>query len=394
MPSRTDRGPYLTGWAHSQFGRLDEHTLESLITSVAREALDCAGLIPADVDEIVLGHYNAGMTALTFPSSLALELDDTLRFTPATRVENACATGSAALHTALRSVRSGDARVVLVIGAEKMTGIPPSTVGRALLGADYHLAGTLSEVGFTGLFAQVAEAYIDRYGDIRDEMAHVASKNHSNGVANPYAQIRRELDIDFCREISKQNPIVAAPLRRTDCSPISDGAAALVVTTKDLAASAPQSVQIRGYGHANDFLPSPRRDPLAFAAAHRAWNYATDSANVTLSDLDLVELHDCFTIAEILLYEVIGLTEPGQGRRAINDGWVFKDGQLPINPSGGLKSKGHPIGATGVSQHVLAAMQLTDTAGGMQIPGSRLAGVFNMGGLAVANYATILERAT
>jgi acetyl-CoA C-acetyltransferase len=145
-----------------------------------------------------------------------------------------------------------------------------------------------------------------------------------------------------------------------------------------------------GMAQANDHLPWPRRDPLAFAGSVQAWNRALAAARVTRDDLDLVEVHDCFTIAELIMYEVIGLTPRGEGRRAIEEGVVDRDGDLPVNLSGGLKSKGHPVGATGVSQHVMAAMQLTGTAGGMQLPDARIAAVHNMGGLAVANYVSVL----
>ncbi|WP_066887162.1 acetyl-CoA acetyltransferase [Carbonactinospora thermoautotrophica] len=381
----------LAGWGHSRFGKLTDQSLEQLIISVTRQALESAQITAQDVDEIVLGHYNAGLVPLAFPSSLVLQADDDLRFVPATRVENACATGSAAVHQAVRSLLAGTARTVLVVGVEKMTDAPAS-VGRALLGADYDLAGQESGVGFAGLFAEIAKAYFERYGDVSDAMAKIAAKNHRNGMDNPYAHLRRDLGYEFCATVSADNPLVAAPLRRTDCSPVSDGAAALVLTTATAVDAARPRVRLRGIGQANDFLPTSRRDPVAFAGARAAWSRALSSAGVGVDDLDLVELHDCFTIAELLLYEVIGLTEQGKGAQAIEEGWVYRDGKLPVNPSGGLKAKGHPIGATGVSQHVLAAMQLSGTAGDMQIPGAGLAGVFNMGGVGVANYASVLER--
>lgn len=381
----------LVGWSHTPFGRLTDQTLESLVVTVAREALASAGLAAGEIDEVVIGHYNAGLVPLAFPSSLASQADDGLRFAPATRVENACASGSAAVLHAVRAIRAGDARRVLVIGAEKMTQAPADEVGRALLGADYDLAGTGAPAGFAGVFAGIAEAYFARYGDVRDAMARIAAKNHRNGVANPYAHLRQDLGYDFCRTVSARNPLVAGALRRTDCSPVSDGAAAVVVAAADAAPRGP-AVRIRAIAQANDLLPAARRDPIAFDAARLAWQRALDRARVRLSDVDLLEVHDCFTIAELIEYEVLGLCPPGQGARAVEEGWTDRDGRMPVNPSGGLKAKGHPVAATGVSQHVMAALQLTGTAGAMQVPDARLAGVFNMGGAAVANYATILER--
>ena len=187
--------------------------------------------------------------------------------------------------------------------------------------------------------------------------------------------------------------MVASPLRRTDCSPISDGAAAVVLTSDRFRAGSAVTdpVRLAGFGQANDFLPAARRDPTEFAATRVSFERALAMAGVGLDDLDFAEVHDCFTIAELIMYEVMGLTAPGQGRQAIEEGWVSRDGKLPVNISGGLKAKGHPVGATGVSQHVVSAMQLTGTAGDMQLPAPRRAVVQNMGGVGIANYVSVLE---
>ena len=196
----------------------------------------------------------------------------------------------------------------------------------------------------------------------------------------------------FCNTVSDKNPRVAGPLRRTDCSLVSDGAAVLVLADADTAATLNRAIAFRARAHANDIMALSRRDVLEFRGARLAWAKALAEAAVTLDDLSLVETHDCFTIAELLEYEAMGLAEPGQGGRVIREGITAKDGRLPVNPSGGLKSKGHPIGATGVSMHVMAAQHLTNDAGEMQIPGATMAGVFNMGGAAVTNYVSIMER--
>lgn len=381
----------LTGWGHSRFGKLADETLESLIVSVARDAIEHSGISPSDIDEIYLGQFNSGLLPLGFSSSLVLQVSDGLANVPATRVENACASGSAAFQQGLKSLLAGTAKTVLVVGAEKMTHAPASLVGSALLGADYDGAGGESSTGFAGLFANTALAYEERYGQVSDALGLIASKNHHNGMANPLAHLQKDLSAQFCQTVSESNPLVAYPLRRTDCSPVSDGAAAIVLTTSpsDMAATAP--VRVRGFAQANDFLPAARRDPTVFEGSAVAWARALRMAQCGLDDLDLVELHDCFTIAELIMYEVIGLTPRGEGARALREGWVYRDGKLPINLSGGLKAKGHPVGATGVSQHVMAARQLTGTAGSMQLAGARLAAVHNMGGLAVANYVSVLE---
>jgi acetyl-CoA C-acetyltransferase len=204
--------------------------------------------------------------------------------------------------------------------------------------------------------------------------------------------MRRDFGFDFCNAVSEKNPYVAAPLRRTDCSLISDGAAALVVADEEIAQSLERAIGFRARVQANDFLPLSRRDPIAFDGARRAWAKARENAGISLDDLDFVETHDCFTVAELIEYEAMGLAAPGQGYRIVREGIAEKDGRLPINASGGLKSKGHPIGATGVSMHIMACLQLMNEAGDMQIDGAKLGGVFNMGGAAVANYVSVLER--
>lgn len=390
----------LTGWGHSKFGKLTDDTLESLIVQVAGEAIKNSGLDPKDIDEIYLGQFNSGMQPLGFTSSLALQLSADLANVPATRTENACASGSAAFQQGVKAVLAGTARNVLVIGAEKMTDAGADVVGAALLGASYEMAGKASSTGFTGLFAEVAKHYGKRYGTaisgpgfengLGDVLGSIAAKNHRNGMDNPYAQMHRDFGVEFCRTISEKNPMVAEPLRRTDCSPVSDGAAAVVLSTSATGgATAP--VRLAGFGHANDFFPAEKRDPTEFAATRASWERALGMAGVGIEGLDFAEVHDCFTIAELIMYEAMGLTPRGEGTRALQEGWVYKDGKLPVNVSGGLKAKGHPVGATGVSQHVIAAMQLSGTAGDMQLPAARRGAVQNMGGVGIANYVSVLE---
>jgi acetyl-CoA C-acetyltransferase len=382
----------IVGWAHTAFGRLEGETLESLIARVAADALGNAGIAPADVDEILLGHFNAGFSPQDFTAALVLEAAPDLRFKPATRVENACATGSAAVHQGLKAIAAKSARIVLVVGAEQMTTSSAAEIAKNLLKASYVREEAAIEGGFAGIFGRIAELYFQKYGDQSDALARIAAKNHRNGVGNPYAQIRRDLGYEFCRQESERNPRVAGPLKRTDCSPVSDGAAALVLADLDTALSLRKAIVFRAAEHVQDFLPMRRRDVLKFEGCARAWAQALARSRIVLGDLSLVETHDCFTIAELIEYEAMGLAQQGQGSRAIAEGWTEKGGRLPVNPSGGLKAKGHPIGATGVSMHALAAMQLAGTAGDMQVSDARLAGIFNMGGTAVANYVSILER--
>ena len=384
--------PCIIGWAHSAFGKREEPDVEALMATVAADALAHAGVEPADVGAVHVGVFNAGFSKQDFFASMVFQALPALRFIPATRHENACATGSAAIHAALADIRAGKTRVALVVGAEKMTASPPAQIADALLAASYRREEDQVEAGFAGIFGRIAQTYFQRHGDQSDALAAIAAKNHKHGVGNPYAQMRRDLGFAFCRTESEKNPVVAGPLKRTDCSLVSDGAAALVIADDETARTMARAVGFRAAAQVNDFLPMSRRDPIAFEGCEIAWARAHDAAGTTLGDLSFVETHDCFTIAELIEYEAMGLAPRGQGARVALDGTTAQGGRLPVNPSGGLKSKGHPIGATGVSQHVMVAMQLAGDAGAMQVPGASLGGVFNMGGAAVASYCSILER--
>jgi acetyl-CoA C-acetyltransferase len=320
---------------------------------------------------------------------LALQLDDDLRFKPATRLENACASGSAAIYAARQAIRCGDVKHALVIGAEKMTAKSSAAVGAALGGAAYQKEE--SDLSFPQIFGRIAAAYFQRYGDNSASLARIAAKNHRNALANPLAQMQRDVGFEFCNTVTDKNPLVAPPLRLTDCSLISDGAAAVVMTRDDALDDFERAIGFRAAVQVNDFLPMSRRDMLDFAGPKKAFADAFSDAGVTLSDIDFAEVHDCFTIAELLTYEAMGLAASGRGADVIDNGISTAGGALPVNLSGGLKAKGHPVGATGVSMHALAAMQLTGEAGAMQKHGAQIGCVFNMGGAAVANYVSILE---
>ena len=382
----------IVGWAHTPFGKFDAETVESLVVRVATDALADAGISAADVDEIVLGHFNAGFSPQDFTASLVLQADPQLRFKPATRVENACATGSAAVHQGIRAIEVGAAKI-RAGGRRRADDADAGPGDRPQFAqASYSAGGRRHAGGFAGVFGKIAQAYFQKYGDQSDALAMIAAKNHKNGVANPYAQMRKDFGYEFCRSESEKNPYVAGPLKRTDCSLVSDGAAALVLTDAETAKTMGKAINVRATAHAQDFLPMSKRDILQFEGCTVAWQRALQKAGASLSDLSFVETHDCFTVAELIEYEAMGLTPRGQGARAIKEGWTQKDGKLPVNPSGGLKAKGHPIGATGVSMHVMSAMQLAGQAPeGMQLKNAKLAGIFNMGGAAVANYVSLLE---
>lgn len=382
----------IVGWGHTPFGKSEHPDTESLMAAAVGPALDHAGITPEDVDGIFVGVFNNGFSRQDFQGALVAMGDERFANTPATRYENACATGSAALHGAMDFIESGRGRIALVVGAEKMTATPTAEVGDILLGASYRKEEADIDGGFAGLFGQIAAGYFQRYGDRSEELAMIAAKNHANGMANPLAHMRKDFGVEFCNTVSDKNPRVAGPLRRTDCSLVSDGAAVLVLADAETAAGMQRAIAFRARVQANDIMALSRRDVLEFRGARLAWQAGLKAAGIGLGDLSLVESHDCFTVAEMLEYEAMGLAAPGEGYRVIREGISRKEGRLPVNPSGGLKSKGHPIGATGVSMHVMAAMQLTGDAGEMQIPGATMAGVFNMGGAAVTNYVSIMER--
>ena len=382
----------IIGWGHNKFGRNDTQSTEDMISEVVSEAISHAQVDPKDIDNIVVGTFNNGFQKQDFHGALPAINCEVLKHVPSLRVENACATGSAAIHTALNSIEAKRSKLNLVVGVEKMTDRSTKEAGDILLGASYRKEEDKIDGGFAGVFAQITDTYFQRYGDQTKYLSKIAAKNHKNGAVNPYAHMQVDLGFDFCNKVSEKNPLVAPPLKRSDCSMISDGAAALIIADDELALEAEKAISFKARVQMNDLMPMSKRDKTEFRGASLSWKKALSDAQVNLMDLSFVETHDCFTIAELIEYEAMGLTQRGEGYKVLEEGTVYKDGKLPINPSGGLKAKGHPVGATGVSQHVMACMQLVGEAKDMQIKDASLGGIFNMGGSAVANYVSILER--
>ena len=382
----------IIGWGHNKFGRNDTQTTEDMISEVVSEAISHAQVDPKEIDNIVVGTFNNGFQKQDFHGALPAINCEVLKHVPSLRVENACATGSAAIHTALNSIEAKRSKLNLVVGVEKMTDRSTKEAGDILLGASYRKEEDKIDGGFAGVFAQITDTYFQRYGDQTKYLSKIAAKNHKNGALNPYAHMQVDLGFDFCNKVSEKNPLVAPPLKRSDCSMISDGAAALIIADDELASEAERSISFKARVQMNDLMPMSKRDKTEFRGAALSWKKALSDAQINLMDLSFVETHDCFTIAELIEYEAMGLTKRGEGYKVLEEGTVYKDGKLPINPSGGLKAKGHPVGATGVSQHVMACMQLVGEAKDMQIKDASLGGIFNMGGSAVANYVSILER--
>lgn len=381
---------FITGWGHTPFGKLDALNLEDLIREAAQQALAHAGIGGDEVDGVWLGNFNSGLVPDGFCSSMILHADPGLRFKPAIRCENACASGSAALYSALDAVNSGRCRIALVVGAEKMTGLDTAGVTRALGGASYQAEE--SGMSFPQIFARFAQAYWDAYGDPAEAMARISVKNHQNAMRNPLAHMRKIVDLEHCLTVSDRNPMIAPPLKLSDCSLISDGAAAVIIVHRSVLGGFGRAVGFRAAELVSDFLPLSAKRPELFEGPTLAIQQAYRQAGITLADVDVAEVHDCFTIAELLSVEALGLASRGQGSAVIREGQTGRDGRLPINLSGGLKAKGHPVGATGVSMHVMIARQLLGEAGDMQLERSPELGLcLNLGGGAVSSAVSILE---
>lgn len=380
---------YIIGSGHTKFGRLTDN-LEELIVAAAREAVSEADIDASEIDMVFLGHFNSALVKDGFASSLIHQAMPELRFTPASRCENACASGAAAIHAGINAILAGKARHVLVVGAEKMTHRSTKDVTASLAGAGYMNDPNEANLSFPQVFGVLAEAYDSKYSDPLPAMARIAEKNHRNALNNPLAQMQKEFSYDECNTVSDKNPLIAPSLRLTDCSLISDGAAAIIISSDDASKGARLRVKISAAEHVSDYLPMSKRKFLEFEGPKIAIARAYETAGINVNNIDFAEVHDCFTIAELLTYEAMGLTKDGHGIEALESGVVFANGRTPVNLSGGLKSKGHPVGATGVSMHAISFRQLTNRAGDMQRHGAHTGLVFNMGGAAVANYATVL----
>ena len=372
----------------TKFGKHDRTSAE-LFAEAAVEAIRDADVAPSAIQALYYGNVTGGEGEKQLhmgPLAATLLGIPTI---PTTRFENACATSHAAFRHAVMEIGAGVSDVVMVGGAERVLNIPTDAATEYF--AYCSDASWEQSVGLTfpGVFALIARAHMDKHGTTEEQMAHVAVKNHRHGVLNPKAQFRKEITVDMVLK----SAYVADPLKLLDCCPFTDGGAALVLAAEEVARKRPRSVWVLGTQAASDTMfMHEKRDLSRVMATERAAAAVYRQTGKTPTDVDVVELHDCFTIAEIVATEGLGFFEPGLGGAAAEKGWTSLGGKIPVNPSGGLKAKGHPIGATGVSMHALAAMQLSAKAGAMQVKDARLGGIFNMGGTAVANYVSILER--
>lgn len=402
----------------SRFGVFPRLTTRDLFVDAVSEMYASVegGVDPRRIDALFVGNYSSDL--FERQGHTAPFMADWVGLTPkpATRVENACGSGGTALHTGILAVASGLYDVVLVGGMEKMTDLPTDQVTDALGTAGDGLYETSAGFTFPGFYAAMATAYMDRYGAKPESLMRIAIKNHENGARNPKAQfgitirdiMRKKMEkarekgspvpewrdeMDFLHDPAG-NPVVAWPLRLFDCSPISDGAAAVLVVAEKIAKSFGRSpLRVRGMGQASDIALYARSDATSLRAARVAASAAYEMAGVKPAEIRAAEVHDCFTIAEVIASEDLGFIPVGEGARAADEGVTARDGLIPINSSGGLKSKGHPVGASGVAQVVEVWKQMHGQAGDRQI--SRdvdLALTHNLGGTGQSCIVHIFER--
>jgi acetyl-CoA C-acetyltransferase len=377
----------IIGVGMTKWGELWDKSLRTIFTETALLALADAGV--DKIDSMVVGCMSSGL--FTGQEHLASLLADALGRipVPAARVESACSSGGLALRQGFMEVASGMSDIVLVGGVEKMTDVTGCEATFALgTAADQEYEG-YHGLTFPGLYAMMAVDHMHRHGTTREQLALVAVKNHDNGSRNPLAQFPFKITVEGVLN----SVLVADPLRILDCSPITDGAAAVVLAPAEMARKMKKpAVRITGSGQATDTIAlSSRRDLSWLESTHLAAAKALAMAGRKVQDIHLFEVHDCFTIAEIMVTEALGLVEKGRGGKAVEEGLTARGGRFPVNPSGGLKAKGHPVGATGVAQAVEIVKQLRGEAGDRQIKGARLGLAQNMGGTGGSSVVHIFE---
>ncbi|HUS60319.1 MAG TPA: thiolase domain-containing protein [Nevskiaceae bacterium] len=360
---------FVEGAYQTNFGELWECSFKDLLVEAARGALGKAGVSPKQVDAIYVGSMLAEQ--VNDQGHLGALLSGELNLScPAVRVEAACASGGLAVRKGFLAVASGIYETVLVVGVEKMTDACIPEVTSGLMGATDEQE-SLSGFTFVSIYALMAEAYKEKYGLRGKELAAVAVKNHYHASLNPRAHYRKRITVDQVLA----SRMVCSPLRILDCSGVTDGAAAIVLSRKKT------KVEILGGGVATDSLSlSKRKRFYSMSSSQKAMQKALKETGVKRQEIDLAEVHDCFTIAEIMALEDLGFYKEGEGRRAALRKETWLDGKFPVNTSGGLKACGHPVGATGVRQIVEIVSQLQGRAGERQVKNARIGLCHNVGG--------------
>jgi acetyl-CoA C-acetyltransferase/acetyl-CoA acyltransferase len=382
--------PRIAGAGVTQFGKHPERTGRDLFAEAGLEALDQSGVDPDDVDALYYGNFmgeiaeHQGHQGPLMAEAIGIDA-------PATRLETACASAGAAVREAVKTLRNGESDVVVVGGAERMTNIGTAAATDALAIAADDLYEIRAGMTFPGAYALMARAYFEEFGGSPEDLAHVAVKNHEHALVNDHAQIQKPITVAEAMDA----PTVAAPLGLYDSCPITDGAAVAVLTTAEYATDhgldAP--VAISGTGQGGDNLALQDRPQIARTpAADKAAAEAYADAGIEADDVDFAEVHDCFTIAEVLAIESLGLFEPGEGIHAATEGTTTRDGEIPVNLSGGLKAKGHPVGATGVAQLATIAWVLDGTHPRADAaPDSTVGVAHNAGGTVASTTVHVME---
>ena len=380
----------IVGAGQTKFGRHDDYDLRELFAKAAHEAIEEAGLAPKDVEAAFIGNLSADQfNRQTHIAPLLADFAG-MKGIPATKCEAACASSATALRAAILAIESGQHDVVMAAGVEKMTDLPtPGVIETLAMAADSTFEAEPG-ITFPGIFAVLAVAHMAKYGTTKEQLAAVAVKNHANAVHNPNAQYQKEITL----EKALTSRMVAWPLGLFDCSPITDGAAAVILTRNKKARKFTDApVKIIASAQANDTMNlCDRTDLTTLYAARTAARRAYEQAKIIPGDIDFAEVHDCFTIAEIIATEDLGFFKPGQGGAAVEEGRTQIDGEVAINTSGGLKAKGHPVGATGVAQIIEAYHQLRNEAGKRQVDDPKYGACHNVGGTGATAVVHICEQ--
>ena len=380
------RRVFLNGIGETKLGKLPNRSVHDLVREAGQAAISDAGIEPAEVEAIFVGNFAGGQ--LFQQGHLGPLVSETLGISsvPTIRTEGACASGGLAFHQAVMSVKAGLYDTVLVGGVERMTHQTTPVVTKALASAMDIEREASTGLTFPGSFALIANRYFYEYGNVLEEMAMVSVNSHRNALLNPHAQLQKQIDIDTVLNA----PRIADPLGLYDCLLITDGAAFVVISSRPTGAD--RKIMVSGIGHGGDALTLQGKSSITeFAATKRASARAYEQAGMSPQDIDLAEVHDCFSITQIINIEDLGFVEKGKGASAVRDGEIALEGRIPINTSGGLKAKGHPIGATGICQIVEVATQLRGNAGPRQIAEANVGITHNLGGTAATCVVTILE---
>ncbi len=379
------RDVVVIGAGMTKFGELWDKSIKDMFVEAALKAIEDAGV--KQIDSMYVGAMSSGL--FVGQEHLGAVMADYLGVTPipATHVESACASGGVSFRQAYLEVASGASDIVLAGGVEKMT--DGADVTEALATAADQEYEVYQGVTFPGLYAMIAQAHMKEFGTTRKQLGAVAVKNHKNGAKNPNAQFRSEITLDQVLNAT----MVSDPFGLLDCSPVSDGAAAVIVTTMEMAKKHKKKpIKVIASAQASDTIALHSRPSITtLGSVVNAAKKAYKMAGIKPSNIDLCEVHDCFTIAEIVVSEDLGFFKKGEGGKAAEKGLTAIDGKIPINTSGGLKSKGHPVGATGIAQIIEIYEQLNGKAGDRQVKGARIGMAQNMGGSGASCVIHILE---